>query len=75
MIDAGVIGFKCFMGPSGIEEFPHVSNDDIDKTLKILEGTNSVLAVSSHNNQKHKYTDIFYIVSCGDWRRRRHIKR
>jgi hypothetical protein len=47
MIKAGVVGFKCFLCPSGVDEFPNVTEQDVEISLKELEGTNSVLAVSS----------------------------
>jgi allantoinase len=50
MVEAGVVGFKCFLCPSGVEEFPEVSKQDVEATLKELEGTNSVLAVSQYKS-------------------------
>lgn len=47
MVKAGVVGFKCFLCPSGVDEFPNVTKQDVEASLKELEGTNSVLAVSS----------------------------
>ncbi|KAF5307938.1 hypothetical protein FQR65_LT06505 [Abscondita terminalis] len=44
MVNAGVVGFKCFMCESGVEEFPKVTEDDIEKAMRTLEGTNIVLA-------------------------------
>jgi allantoinase len=32
----GVRGFKCFLAPSGVEEFDHVSEDDLEAALTIL---------------------------------------
>jgi allantoinase len=32
----GVLGFKCFLSPSGVDEFPHVSEDDLREALPIL---------------------------------------
>jgi allantoinase len=34
--DEGVCGFKCFLVPSGVEEFPSVDEDDLRKALPIL---------------------------------------
>lgn len=57
MIYAGVVGFKCFLCPSGVEEFQHVTEADLHKALDKMEGTGSVLAFhaevecSSHNHQ------------------------
>jgi allantoinase len=32
----GVLGFKCFLSPSGVEEFPHVAEADLHAALPIL---------------------------------------
>ncbi|CAH2086535.1 unnamed protein product [Euphydryas editha] len=44
LINAGVVGFKCFLCPSGVDEFPNVSCKDLELAFKALEGTGSVLA-------------------------------
>ncbi|KAF5278467.1 hypothetical protein FQA39_LY05956 [Lamprigera yunnana] len=44
MIEAGVVGFKCFMCESGVDEFPKVTQEDIVEAMKILKNTNKVLA-------------------------------
>ncbi|MDY7232255.1 allantoinase AllB [Hyalangium rubrum] len=36
MVDAGVTGFKCFLIHSGVDEFPHVTREDLDKAMPIL---------------------------------------
>uniref|UniRef100_A0A182SEM0 Amidohydrolase-related domain-containing protein n=1 Tax=Anopheles maculatus TaxID=74869 RepID=A0A182SEM0_9DIPT len=46
MIASGVIGFKCFLCPSGVEEFPHVSEEQVHAAARLIEGTGAVLAVS-----------------------------
>ena len=33
---AGVLGFKCFLSPSGVEEFSHVTEPDLREALPIL---------------------------------------
>ena len=33
---AGVRGFKCFMSPSGVDEFPHVGEADLRAALPVL---------------------------------------
>ncbi len=35
---AGVLGFKCFMCPSGVDEFGHVEEADLREALPILAG-------------------------------------
>ncbi|XP_055523063.1 allantoinase [Wyeomyia smithii] len=60
MIYAGVVGFKCFLCPSGVEEFQHVAEEDVHLALQKMEGTGSVLAFHAeveckshqHNNKK-----------------------
>src|SRR5947209_14837168 len=36
LVDAGVRGFKCFLAPSGVDEFPHVSERDLRDALPVL---------------------------------------
>ncbi|XP_049534527.1 allantoinase-like isoform X3 [Anopheles darlingi] len=44
LVAAGVIGFKCFLCPSGVDEFPHVSEEQVHRAAQLLEGTGAVLA-------------------------------
>src|SRR5512145_836107 len=32
----GVLGFKCFLTPSGVDEFPHVTEADLREAMPIL---------------------------------------
>lgn len=34
--DAGVRAFKCFLSPSGVDEFPHVTERDLSKAFPVL---------------------------------------
>ena len=45
LIDAGVRGFKCFLVPSGVDEFPAVTEDDLRTALPILARRNVPLLV------------------------------
>jgi allantoinase len=36
LVDAGVRGFKCFLVPSGVDEFPAVSEADLRQALPVL---------------------------------------
>jgi allantoinase len=38
LIDAGVRGFKCFLAPSGVAEFPMVTVADLRRALPVLAG-------------------------------------
>src|SRR2546428_1982739 len=36
LVDAGVRGFKCFLVPSGVDEFPHVDESDLRLARPVL---------------------------------------
>src|SRR5215213_10916998 len=42
---AGVAGFKCFMSPSGVDEFAHVTESDLREALPILAALDLPLLV------------------------------
>ncbi|KAF9973799.1 hypothetical protein BGZ65_009072, partial [Modicella reniformis] len=42
LINAGVIGFKCFMIESGVEEFPCVNEEQIKAAMEVFQKTNTV---------------------------------
>ncbi|XP_058063280.1 allantoinase [Anopheles bellator] len=44
LIATGVIGFKCFLCPSGVDEFPHVTEEQLHLACRLIEGTGAVLA-------------------------------
>jgi len=45
LVDAGVRGFKCFLAPSGIAEFPHVTAADLRPVMARLAKLGAVLLV------------------------------
>lgn len=45
MIDAGISGVKCFLVHSGIDEFPNVSESDINEAMPVLAKNNIPLLV------------------------------
>lgn len=45
LLQAGVLGFKCFMVPSGIADFPHVTATDLRLAMEKLASLRSVLLV------------------------------
>jgi allantoinase len=49
LIDAGVCGFKCFLVPSGVDEFPAVNEDDLRQALPILARRNVPLLVHAES--------------------------
>ena len=42
---AGVLGFKCFLSPSGVDEFDHVSEADLREALPLIAATGLPLLV------------------------------
>ena len=42
---AGVLGFKCFLCPSGVDEFPHVGENDLDEVMPVLSALGLPLLV------------------------------
>ncbi|KAL6427571.1 hypothetical protein ACFW04_008806 [Cataglyphis niger] len=58
LVDAGVVGFKCFLCPSGVDEFPHVSVDDVEKTLMELLPTKTVLAFHAEYEQNERTNSL-----------------
>lgn len=61
MIQAGVVGFKCFLCPSGVDEFPHVNRKDLELAMPILAKHNIPLIVhaeiESENHSTGDHTD------------------
>ncbi len=45
MVRRGVRGFKCFLCPSGIDEFPHVDADDLRGAMPVLRAAGVPLLV------------------------------
>jgi allantoinase len=45
LLDAGVPGFKCFLVPSGVDEFAHVSEADLREAMPILARRGAPLLV------------------------------
>ena len=42
---AGVVGFKCFLVPSGVDEFPHVTEADLRQAMPELSRLGAMLIV------------------------------
>src|SRR5689334_1830340 len=45
MLAAGVVGFKCFLVPSGVDEFPHVTESDLREAMPELARLGALLIV------------------------------
>lgn len=45
LLQHGAMGFKAFMSPSGIDDFPHVTGVDIAAALPLIKRKGAVLYV------------------------------
>ncbi|MCY7325054.1 MAG: allantoinase AllB, partial [Microbacteriaceae bacterium] len=47
--DRGVFGFKCFLAPSGVDEFPHLDAEQLDDALAEVAGLRALLIVHAED--------------------------
>ena len=47
--DAGVFGFKCFMTPSGVDEFPPLSPEELETYLAVLRSYGATMIVHAED--------------------------
>ncbi|MGC5167384.1 allantoinase AllB [Luteimicrobium sp. DT211] len=47
--EAGVFGFKCFLAPSGVDEFPHLDRPQLDAALDELAEFDGLLIVHAED--------------------------
>ncbi|MFG2429514.1 allantoinase AllB [Streptomyces sp. NPDC048590] len=47
--DAGVFGFKCFLSPSGVEEFPELNQEQLANSLAEIAGFGGLLIVHAED--------------------------
>ncbi|MDG4858719.1 allantoinase AllB [Streptomyces sp. T-3] len=47
--DAGVYGFKCFLSPSGVDEFPHLDGDQLATSMAEIAGFDGLLIVHAED--------------------------
>jgi allantoinase len=45
LVEAGVVGFKCFLVPSGVDEFPHVTEEHLREAMPELARLGALLIV------------------------------
>ena len=57
MFAAGVVGFKCFLVPSGVDEFPHVTEDDLREAMPELSRLGAMLIVHAELPGPMRNTD------------------
>lgn len=56
MIVAGVVGFKCFLIHSGIDDFPNVTETDLRSAMPVLARHNVPLLVHAELEHDHDHT-------------------
>lgn len=49
LLDAGVVGVKCFLSPSGIDEFGHLSGDQLEQALSELAVRDGLMIVHAED--------------------------
>ncbi|MCP3819211.1 allantoinase AllB [Streptomyces sp. A3M-1-3] len=47
--DAGVFGFKCFLSPSGVEEFPELDQEQLAQSMAEITGFGGLLIVHAED--------------------------
>ncbi len=47
--DAGVYGFKCFLSPSGVDEFPHLDGEQLATSMGEIAGFGGLLIVHAED--------------------------
>ena len=57
MFAAGVVGFKCFLVPSGVDEFQHVTEEDLREAMPELSRLGSLLIVHAELPGPMRATD------------------
>lgn len=49
LYEAGVFGFKCFLSPSGVEEFPELDQDQLARTMAEISDLGGLLIVHAED--------------------------
>ena len=47
--EAGVFGFKCFLSPSGVDEFAHLDPTELADALRLLHGIGALMIVHAED--------------------------
>ncbi|MGW1541480.1 allantoinase AllB [Streptomyces sp. NPDC002309] len=47
--DAGVLGFKAFLSPSGVDEFPHLDQEQLARSMAEIAGFGGLLVVHAED--------------------------
>ena len=63
LMEAGILGVKCFLTHSGIDDFPNVSEKDLDEAMPIIKKYNLPLLVHCEISSGNKLED-----NCHDYK-------
>ena len=58
MFEAGVVGFKCFLVPSGVDEFQHVTEENLREAMPVLTTLGALLIVHAELPGPIKTPDV-----------------
>ncbi len=50
--DAGVFGFKCFLSPSGVDEFPPLPAEELETYLAVLQARGALMIVHAEDGAR-----------------------
>lgn len=58
LADMGVLGFKCFLVHSGIDEFPNVTRQDLEEAMPVIASTSRPLLVHCELDDHKVWSDL-----------------
>jgi allantoinase len=67
LVDAGVRGFKCFLVPSGVDEFPPVAEADLRQVMTVLARRGAPLLVHAESPAVIARSDRSAVPHCGSY--------
>jgi allantoinase len=56
--DAGVFGFKCFLSPSGVDEFPHLDPERFSAAMREVAGFDGLMIVHAEDGEALAHAPI-----------------
>ena len=69
--EAGVFGFKCFLLPSGVDEFPHLEPDQLEKATQEVASLGALMIVHAEDDQAIGHASAPHSGSYADFLRSR----
>jgi dihydroorotase-like cyclic amidohydrolase len=71
-LQQGVVGFKCFLVPSGVDEFEHVTEADLREAMPELARLGALLIV--HASCRGRLMMVLAVLIIGVFSRRGHVR-